>query len=120
LRRLYDQYKDLLPPKGGFSEFLYKAFFDNIVQLPVEANTTLANFEPIQIGGEGNSTLQVLPGLALYKVRENDVLDDIEENSDFVMQPTVSYYQQESRNGAPTNVRNRWRWRREWMWLVGM
>jgi hypothetical protein len=105
LRRLYDQYKDLLPPKGGFSEFLYKAFFDNTVQLPVEANTTLANFEPIQIGGEGNSTLQVLPGLALYKVRENDVLDDIEENSDFVMQPTVSYYQQESRNGAPTNVR---------------
>lgn len=105
LRRLYDQYKDLLPSKGGFSEFLYKAFFDNTTQLPVEANTTLSNFEPIQIGGEGNSTLQVLPGLALYKVRENDVLDDIEENSDFVMQPTVSYYQQESRNGAPTNVR---------------
>ncbi|WP_128544885.1 hypothetical protein [Larkinella soli] len=105
LRRLYDQYRDYLAPKGGFTEFLYKAFFDNAVALPVEPNTTLANFEPIQIGGESNSTLQVLPGLVLYKVRENDVLDDIEENSDFVMQPTVEHFRQESRNGAPTNVR---------------
>jgi len=104
LRRLYDQYSMQLP-QGGFKAFLYKIFFDSPTALPIAQGTTLANFMPIQTGGESNSPLQVLPGLMLYRVREDDVLNDIEENSDFVMQPTVDYYQREARNGALTNVR---------------
>ncbi len=103
LRRLYDQYGSTLL-RGGFKDYLYKVFFDGPVALPIEPNTTLANFDLIQIGVDGNSTLQVVPGLALYKVREADVLADIEEGSDFVMQPTVALYQRESRNGATTGV----------------
>ena len=103
LRRLYDQFNGQL--LGGFKEYLYKVFFDSPVPPPVMPNTTLDNFEPIQTGGESNSVLQVLPGLALYKVREADLLEDIEQGSDFVMQPTVTYYQREIRNGAPTGVR---------------
>ncbi len=103
LRRLYDQYGSTLL-RGGLKDYLYKVYFDGPVALPVEPDTTLANFDPIQIGGDGNSTLQVVPGLALYKVREADVLADIEESSDFVIQPTVLLYQKEARNGAATGV----------------
>ena len=103
LRRLYDESKDRL--QGGFKEYLYKVFFDSPVALPVAPNTTLANFEPIQIPGENVSALSVLPGLLLYKVKEADLLEDIEQGSDFVMQPTVLNYQRESQNGAPTGVR---------------
>ncbi len=103
LRRLYDGYNGQL--LGGFKDYLYKAFFDSPVALPVEPNTSLDNFEPISIGGESNSPLQVLPGLALYKVREASLLEDIEQGSDFVMQPTVTHYQREARSGAPTGVR---------------
>lgn len=104
LRRLYDQYGGTAL-YGGFKEYLYKVFFDSPVPLPVAPNASLNNFDPIQIGGDGNFTLQVLPGLMLYKVREADLLDDIEENSDFVMQPTVEHFRREARGGAPTGVR---------------
>lgn len=103
LRRLYDSYNNLL--HGGFKEYLYRVFFDSPVPLPIAPNTSLDNFEPITIGGASNGVLQVLPGLMLYKVREADLLEDIEQGSDFVMQPTVTHYQREARNGAPTAVR---------------
>ncbi|AQG78307.1 hypothetical protein [Spirosoma montaniterrae] len=103
LRRLYDGAGNQL--LGGFKEYLYKVFFDSPVPLPITPNTTLDSFEPIQIGGESNSVLQVLPGLALYKVREADLLQDIEQGSDFVMEPTATHYQRETRHGAPTGVR---------------
>lgn len=103
LRRLYDQYGTSML-RGGLKDYLYKVYFDGPVALPVAPDTTLANFDPIQIGGDGNSVLQVVPGLALYKVREADVLSDIEAGSDFVMQPTVLLYQREARNGAETGV----------------
>nr|WP_293834782.1 hypothetical protein [uncultured Arsenicibacter sp.] len=104
LRRFYDQY-NMQMPQGGFKEYLYKVFFDSPMPVQIAQGTTLANFMPITTGGESNSPLQVLPGLMLYRVREDDVLNDIEENSDFVMQSTVDYFQREARNGAPTNVR---------------
>ncbi|MBC8152637.1 MAG: hypothetical protein H7Z72_06980, partial [Bacteroidetes bacterium] len=103
LRRFYDQYGSSML-RGGIKDYLYRAYFDGPIALPVAPDTTLANFDPIQIGGDGNSTLQVVPGLALYKVREADVLADIEESSDFVIQPTVQLYQREARNGAATGV----------------
>jgi len=104
LRRLYDEYGGTYL-QGGLKEYLYRVFFDSAVPVTVTPGTTLANFEPIQIGGDGNATLQVLPGLALHKVREADLLADIEESSDFVMVPTVEHYKREARNGAPTGVR---------------
>ncbi|GAA4447890.1 hypothetical protein GCM10023189_04920 [Nibrella saemangeumensis] len=104
MRRLYDQYGSSAL-YGGFKDYLYKVFFDNPVPLPVAQGTTLSNFDPITIGGESNSALQVLPGVVLYKVREADLMDDIEESSDFVLQPTVTHFQREARNGAPTNIR---------------
>lgn len=103
LRRLYDSYNSQL--HGGFKEYLYRVFFDAPVPIPVMPNTSLDSFEPITIGGESNGVLQVMPGLALYKVKEADLLEDIEQGSDFVMQPTVTHYQREARNGAATGVR---------------
>lgn len=104
LRRWYEQYNNLMPP-GGFKEYLYRVFFDSAVVPPVTAGVTLSNFEPIQVRGESTSVLQVLPGMPLYRVREDDVLNDIEENSDFLMVPTVDYYTRETSNGAATGVR---------------
>lgn len=104
LRRWYEQYNNQMP-QGGFKEYLYRVFFDSAVLPPVAAGLTLANFEPIQVRGESTSTLQVLPGMPLYRVREDDVLNDIEEGSDFVMVPTVDFYTRETINGAATDVR---------------
>ena len=104
LRRWYEQYNNLMPP-GGFKEYLYRVFFDSAVVPPVAAGVTLSNFEPIQVRGESTSVLQVLPGMPLYRVREDDVLNDIEEGSEFLMVPTVDYYTRETSNGAATGVR---------------
>ena len=104
LRRWYEQYNNQLPP-GGFKEYLYRVFFDSPTAPPLSAGLTLANFEPIQVRGESTTVLQVLPGVPLYRVREDDVLNDIEENSDFVMQPTVDFYTHETQNGTATGVR---------------
>jgi hypothetical protein len=105
LRRWYEQYNNLLPP-GGFKEYLYRVFFDSPIVPPLANGLTLNNFEPIQVRDNGsNSTLQVLPGVPLYRVKEADVLNDIEDNSDFVMQPTVDFYTRETSNGAATGVR---------------
>lgn len=104
MRRLYDQYAGTLL-QGGFKDYLYKVFFDDALPLPIAQGTTLNSFDPIQLGGDGNFALQVVPGLMLYKVREADVLDDIEQNSDFLIDYTVDNFRRESRNGAPTGVR---------------
>lgn len=104
LARVYREQNGLLT--GGFREFLYKLFDDNTSPLRTEVNKTLSSFDAITVGGETNATLQVVPGLVLYGVREADVLEDIERESDFVIQPTVDFYAQEAYpNGAPTKVR---------------
>ncbi|UHG89939.1 hypothetical protein [Spirosoma oryzicola] len=106
LSRLFEQYKNLLPENSGLMKFLDKLFRDNPYPLPVDAGKTLNDFIPISTNIEGFSTLQVVTGLPLYSVRADDVLREVESNSDFVMLPTVGYYKEETnKNGVKTNVR---------------
>ncbi|RIV18128.1 hypothetical protein DYU11_29680 [Fibrisoma montanum] len=106
LSRLFDEYKGRLPQNSGLTLFLDKLFRDNPYPLPIDAGRTLDDFDAIRTGIEGASTLQVIGGLPLYAVRADDVLEEIERDSDFVMIPTVQHFRGETRpNGVRTDVR---------------